>query len=186
MGLNPIGSVLQWLARSGDFEWRYGVLPISGLIGYDPVNDDHKLVRMVHHFYKDINCIHSFYTLRSKFIAYIYFNSWKRVGDFHINNFYKEFRELPLLDEDGGVDEQLDVDIWMMKEYGVDSSWTTKMFSLKPTNLYSKNGHQVLLHQDGETFLLHDLNTNKTMNMGNISGLPRSFDTRVHTTNVIV
>ncbi|XP_062088200.1 F-box protein CPR1-like [Humulus lupulus] len=240
---------------------KYRKVPISGLVdlpfpdnlyeygivgfGYDPVNDDHKLVRMVHYFEKDIRSVHSFHS-EVKFYS-LNFNTWKRVCDFPYQGYKQggngvfasnalhwmvtreleldalylivafdlvteEFRELPLPDEDGGEDEKFfvklvelggflcatclyfphdnanHVDIYIMKEYGVDS-WT-KLFSVMPSNVtgyfeyvmplkYSKSGHQVLLHQDGETYLLYDIDMNRTKNVGKISGVPRSFDTCV-------
>ncbi|XP_062088199.1 F-box protein CPR1-like [Humulus lupulus] len=88
-------------ANGGTVIWnpstrKYRKVPISGLIdlpfpdnlyeygivgfGYDPVNDDHKLARMVHYFKKDVRSVHLFH---SEVKVYsLNFNTWKRVCDF--------------------------------------------------------------------------------------------------------
>ncbi|GMN36508.1 hypothetical protein TIFTF001_006083 [Ficus carica] len=81
------------------------------------------------------------------------------------------------------------VDVWVMKEYGVKESWTT-LFSVVPSNLtgafnyvvpvaYLKDGDQVLLDQDGEKLLLYDMKRKRVKNTRVGSGFPTICDTLV-------
>ncbi|CAA2957254.1 F-box CPR30-like [Olea europaea subsp. europaea] len=78
-------------------------------------------------------------------------------------------------------------DIWVMKEYGVEESWTQLLSVGSPSILsfwkslvclkplaYSKNGEKVLLNCDEKRLVWYDLITKTTRNV-NISGLPDKF-----------
>ncbi|OMO97101.1 F-box protein [Corchorus olitorius] len=97
--------------------------------GYDPFNDDYKVVRFYncwtsgHHDHLAI-----FYSLR--------LNSWERIKHGNLCVGYKN-------------DDLMMTDIWVMKEYGNDESWT-KLFSIRGAPLskpltYIHGGEQVLL-----------------------------------------
>ncbi|KAL2473439.1 F-box protein CPR30 [Forsythia ovata] len=77
--------------------------------------------------------------------------------------------------------------IWVMKEYGVEESWT-QLLSVGPPSIlsfwkslaylkplaYSKNGEKVLLNCDEKRLVWYDL-SRKTIRNVNISGLPNKF-----------
>ncbi|PON33060.1 hypothetical protein PanWU01x14_356040 [Parasponia andersonii] len=82
-----------------------------------------------------------------------------------------------------------------MNEYRVKESWT-KLFSLVASTVtslfkcvmslaYVKSANHVVLHIDGEKFLLYDLEMERTKNMGRISGSLRSFETCVCVRNLV-
>lgn len=82
-------------------------------------------------------------------------------------------------------------DIWVMKEYGVEESWT-KLFSVEPTRETGAFGHvepvaylkgggggrQVLLNMDCQRLVVYDLES-KRGRVLRISGAPVHFRTRV-------
>ncbi|XP_062088510.1 F-box protein CPR1-like [Humulus lupulus] len=93
---NSIGDMAIWNPSTR----RYKMLLLSDLIenpfpngiiefgiagfGYDSVNDDHKLLRMIHYFGVDIR------SFRSEIKVYsLKYNTWKRVGDFPYRDGYK-------------------------------------------------------------------------------------------------
>ncbi|KAA8516864.1 hypothetical protein F0562_017318 [Nyssa sinensis] len=81
-----------------------------------------------------------------------------------------------------------EVDIWLMKEYGVKESWTNLFSVSQPTVIrsfeylnpiaYSKSGEEVLLEQDREKLLWYNLK-NKTVKNVRIRGMPNSFSTDI-------
>ncbi|PON91356.1 F-box domain containing protein [Trema orientale] len=173
--------------------------------GYDPVNDDHKFLRMTHYFGRDSSSFESevkVYSLKSK--------TWKRVGDHLYHGYHCESGVL--------VGNSLH---WMMRvrfpdstsvhivvafdfvtekyweillpdkkskqEYGVKESWT-KLFSVVPSDVtgvfksatplaYLKSARQVLFDLDGEKLMVYDLDTKKAKSVRKISECPKCLHT---------
>ncbi|KAL3740817.1 hypothetical protein ACJRO7_022007 [Eucalyptus globulus] len=82
--------------------------------------------------------------------------------------------------------EQMGVDVWIMREYGLNGPWDP-FFSIpdhpksrRPVRplAYSQNGHQVLVGMDHETLVWYNLHTNDVKEFL-INGMPRSFDEAV-------
>ncbi|KAA8516859.1 hypothetical protein F0562_017323 [Nyssa sinensis] len=148
--------------------------------GHDVVNDEYKLVRLVQFYVDDDDSFDSevkVYNLKS--------NSWRRIPDFPYYLRYKLVNGVL-----GGClsifcnyySDQ--VDIWVMKEYGVKESWINLFSVSQPTVIrsfeyvkpiaYSNSSEEVLLEQDGEKLLWYNLK-NKTVKNVRIRGMPNSF-----------
>ncbi|KAF5728859.1 putative F-box and associated interaction domains-containing protein [Tripterygium wilfordii] len=204
--------------------------------GYDSVNDDYKVLRIVLHLFQDAEDV--FWTLKSEVDVYsLKSDSWRTVDDanfhtmwlsrpfhelfFHrsygllagnalhwvapgIPNFIigfglgcEEFHMVPQPDyESNGFEMDLSVlagclcalchynsscvDVWMMKEYGVEDSWT-KLFKIEQPDVYnwkplaySKKGEDVLLLKNEEKLVWYDLRRKRTRRV-RITGAPATF-----------
>lgn len=89
---------------------------------------------------------------------------------------------------------QVNVDVWIMKEYGSKESWT-RLLSIKkaiPVNLvkfmrplaYSKDRFKVLLDMDSQKLVWYDLERKKTKTV-RIDGAPDSFSAEVFVGSLI-
>ncbi|KAG5548152.1 hypothetical protein RHGRI_013749 [Rhododendron griersonianum] len=76
-------------------------------------------------------------------------------------------------------------DVWVMKDYGVEESWSkllsvgqevNRSFGFVIPIAYSKNGCEILMAQDNKKFIWYDLEHNTVKNI-KICGLPDSFET---------
>jgi F-box interacting protein len=91
--------------------------------------------------------------------------------------------------------EDVRVDVWTIKEYGVKESWC-KSFTVKQTQgvtrpnksirplVYSKNGRQVLLEQNHENLVWFDLES-QVVNNVKIRGLPDLFEAIICTETLV-
>lgn len=90
--------------------------------------------------------------------------------------------------------EDVGVDVWTIKEYGVMESWC-KLFTVKQAQgirrpksirplVYSKNGRQVLLEQNHENLVWFDLES-QVVNNVKIRGLPDLFEAIVCTETLV-
>ncbi|KAM1456275.1 hypothetical protein ACFX13_005410 [Malus domestica] len=78
--------------------------------------------------------------------------------------------------------EDKDVDVWTLKEYGVQESWS-KLFTVAQTRriksvrplVYSKNDREVLFEQDHESLVWFDLKSQKVKRV-KVRGLPAMFE----------
>ncbi|KAD6795509.1 hypothetical protein R6Q59_020597 [Mikania micrantha] len=88
----------------------------------------------------------------------------------------------------------MNVDIWIMKSYGVKDSWsklisTTDVKIIKELDflrpiVYSKSGHEVLLEKNFERLYWYDL-VNKTSKRLKAAGMPRLFVTEMFTGSLV-
>lgn len=85
-------------------------------------------------------------------------------------------------------DNHMNIDVWIMREYGLKESWT-KLFTIPQSEVarplgfarpltYSYNGHRVLVRQDSKNLVWYDLLT-KCVEKVEINGMPSSFEAEV-------
>ena len=72
------------------------------------------------------------------------------------------------------------LDVWVMKEYGVQESWT-KLYSVQPFEYmfpvaYLKCGEEVLLEKNSKRLVWYDLKNNKRVKNVKIRGVPDWFE----------
>ncbi|PON91384.1 hypothetical protein TorRG33x02_129470 [Trema orientale] len=94
------------------------------------------------------------------------------------------------------IDQTADlVDIWAMKEYGVNEFWS-KLFSVIPAYVigifdyvlplaHLKNAHQVLLNQEGEKLIVYDLARKRAKKVRKISSSPKNCKVLVYVNSLI-
>ncbi|KAF8030251.1 hypothetical protein BT93_E2639 [Corymbia citriodora subsp. variegata] len=85
-------------------------------------------------------------------------------------------------------DNNMGVDVWIMKEYGLKESWN-KLFSIPHSEVarplgfvrplaYSPNGRQVLVRQDSKNLVWYDLDR-KDIRRVDVDGMPSSFEAEI-------